>query len=209
MKNVVWAVLVFLTFAGCATVPVAPAVGSRPVLLVLDLQQDYLGPEPKIPVAASQVTGVQVSAKALVLGFRAAGRPVIYLHNAFSAGDWPAFWFRHDAAIAGTPGARWAGPPQEPDLWIAKKSPNAFSEPALAAFLEAVGADSVVIAGVFADPFGGVPSTVAGALARGYPVTVAYDAVGTATEQGLEPALGALAQAGAWVVPTGTVLEKL
>jgi hypothetical protein len=46
-------VLVLALLAGCATAPKAPvALGHHPVLIVLDLQQDYFGPEAKMPVAS-------------------------------------------------------------------------------------------------------------------------------------------------------------
>jgi nicotinamidase-related amidase len=203
-------VLVLALLAGCATAPKAPvALGHHPVLIVLDLQQDYFGPEAKMPVASAQTAGVLVTCKALVRAFKAAGRPIVYLQNEFSATDWIANWFRHGATVEGTPGTQWIGPTEAPDLWQAKRQADAFTEPAVDDYLRSIGADSVVIAGVFADPMACVPSTAAGARRRGYGVTIPYDAVGTSTDAGLDSALGSLVGAGYRVIPSGVILEEL
>jgi nicotinamidase-related amidase len=175
----------------------------------LDLQADFLGPEARMPVAPAQVPEIQSRVAALVAGFRAAGRPVIYVRNAFPPSQILENWFRNGAAREGTPGARWVGPGAEPDLWVAKKVPDAFSEANLAPFLREKGADGVVIAGVFAEPFNCVPGTADGARRAGWAVTVVSDAVGTASEGAKEGALRDLGAAGSRIRTSAQVLAEL
>jgi len=209
------AALLLLTLTACTTTWSPPRTAGihpprlHPVLLVLDLQQDYLGPDPRMAVDRTQVVGVLKTAEALVTAFRAAGRPVVYLRNEFPRSDVVFNLFRNGATVEGTPGTRWVGPAAAPDLWVVKKASDGFTEPALAAFLRDREADSVVVVGVFGEPLNCVPATAIGALAHGLSATVVPEGVGTGSAAQLEPALRSMELSGVRIQPLAALLAEL
>lgn len=159
------------------------APGSRRLipaaLILVDLQRDFLdrpGLEPAEPALLAR-------AGALLQGCRTGGVPVLHVHTVVrpDGSDRMPHWVRNGTrqCVAGTPGVRApdvvapiAGEPLIPKPFF-----SGFGHPALAATLTALGARTVVVAGIYLH--GCVRSTVMDAYERGFEVWVAADAVGS------------------------------
>ncbi len=151
----------------------------KPLLLLVDLQNDFLS-APGLEPAAAEVVG---KAARLLAGARASGVPVIHgVTSVDAAADdrmphWKALgrW----KCVPGTPGH--AGPPElapaAGEQIVSKRFFSAFDAPELAPALAGSGADTLIVAGVHLH--GCVRATVLDAYARGMSVVVAEDAVGS------------------------------
>ena len=137
----------------------------KTALLVIDVQQLLCSGQ----WACHDIDAVVDRINALAGRARAAGIPVICIQHE-----------EPDCPLAhGTPGwqlyARLEARPD--DIRIRKTTPDSFLRTELQARLESLGVDSVVICGLQSEYC--VDSTARGALARGYPVTLASDAHAT------------------------------
>ncbi|HEY7113641.1 MAG TPA: aldehyde dehydrogenase family protein [Thermoanaerobaculia bacterium] len=151
----------------------------RPLLLLVDLQNDFLA-APGLEPAVAEIVG---GASRLLSGARARGLPIVHVITAIDAsGDdrmphWKALgrW----RCVRGTPGHS-APPdlaPRDGEAVVEKKFFSAFGAPALDRALGAAGADTLVLAGVHLH--GCVRATALDAYQRGFAVWVAEDAVGS------------------------------
>lgn len=149
----------------------------RPVLLLVDLQNDFLDSEGLEP----ERTEVVRRAKRLLDGARALGVPVIHaITSVDSAGEdrmphWKALGRRK--CVRGTEGH---APPNgleasNAEPVVSKTFFSAFSSPALEPALAKLRADTLVVAGVYSH--GCVRATVLDGYQRGYAVRVAEDAI--------------------------------
>lgn len=150
-----------------------------PLLLLVDLQQDYLeatGLEP----GAGQIVGRAVS---LLEGCRALNIPVVHVWTTVSRANDQRMphWRQLGRWICeeGTPGHRPppALLPHSSETVVHKQFFSAFSNDTLAPLLAARGIDTVIIAGIHLHAC--VRETVLGAYERGCQVWVAEDAVGS------------------------------
>jgi len=151
----------------------------RPLLLLVDLQNDFLD-APGLEPSAAQVVR---SARRLLLGARARGIPVVHAVTSVDPDrddrmpHWKALgrW----RCVRGTPGH--APPPglepAEAEAVVSKSFFSAFSSRELGPALERSGADTLVVAGVHLH--GCVRATVLDAYERGWTVWVAEDAAGS------------------------------
>lgn len=179
----------------------------RAALLLLDLQRDFLAGDGRMPVAQGQVAGLLCAVNRLAESSREIGWPVIRIRNEFSPWDFPANLFRRNAAIRGRPGAE-----DDPRVVVAadhrfcKSRADAFSNPQMEAFLRSAKADTVVIAGVFAE--GCVSATAKGARRAGFRPVVVADAVAGANDRKVETALERLRRTGISVVTACSVMDE-
>jgi acyl-CoA reductase-like NAD-dependent aldehyde dehydrogenase/nicotinamidase-related amidase len=151
----------------------------KPVLLLVDLQNDFLGAPGLEPAAAEIIR----KAARLLAGARTGGIPVIHaMTSVDSAADnrmphWKALgrW----KCMRGTPGheAPRELAPAEGERVVSKAFFSAFESAELAAALARAEADTLLVAGVHLH--GCVRATVLDAYARGFAVWVAEDAVGS------------------------------
>ena len=151
----------------------------RPLLLLVDLQNDFLGAPGLEPSGAEVVR----NASRLLSAARARGIPVIHAVTSVDAAaddrmpHWKALgrW----KCVRGTPGH--AAPPEVApragEAVVEKTFFSAFSVPSLDRALASAGADAIVVAGVHLH--GCVRATVLDAYQRGFAVWVAEDAVGS------------------------------
>ena len=149
----------------------------KPLLLLVDLQNDFLSAAGLEPAAAEVVA----RAVRLLAGARGSGVPVIHAVTSVDAAaddrmpHWKALgrW----KCVPGTPGH--AAPPElsaaDGERVVSKRFFSAFDAPDLAPALVASGADTLIVAGVHLH--GCVRATVLDAYARGFEVVVAEDAV--------------------------------
>ena len=163
-------------------------MGSKPALLIIDVQYRTIGNSPK-PFFESQEdyrtscgdVGWQAVDRIvpILAAFRAAGRPVLYPYVApkesFDGGALgakvpalmtvPAEGYRFVEQIAPQPG----------DVLLPKKHPSAFFGTALTSYLVDLGVDSLVVTGCTTS--GCVRATVVDAFSLNFKVTVPHDAV--------------------------------
>ncbi len=170
-------------------------------VLMIDLQRDFLdqaiGRMPVDPRGAACVIDVanQVLGKRLL----PEALPII-VQNEFARSDWLGNFFRHQAALAGSPGAALDVRirTSESRATIKKCRSSAFSNMALEAMLQEHGVRNLYVLGVFAE--GCVRATACDAVARGYRVFVVEDAVASNADMKKRFGLWAMRRAGATMV---------
>jgi nicotinamidase-related amidase len=169
---------------------------SKTALLVIDVQPLYMEPTPMVTI-----DGDDLLAKCgrLIAAARRAGVPVIYVRHLDPDSPSDEKLTQIHPAIA----------PQSDDSVVAKTFGSAFMRTDLEERLERLGARSLVVCGLAT--FGCVNQTVFCAVCKGYEVTVASDAHGTAPSGFFPPAEiirefnATWERAGARVVPTARV----
>ncbi len=178
--------------------PIDPAASGK-ALVVMDMQQDFVSPQARLPIASSQVPSVIDAVNRAAQTFDQSERPVIYVANAFDPDDTIANWFRNDAALAGTSGAELDSrvDVRSTDLYY-KSEPDAFSNTDLDQALRERHIGHLVFVGVFADQC--LYWSARGALNRGYQVTVIAEGVGAATDGDRRDALEDLRALGVQII---------
>lgn len=147
-------------------------------VLMIDLQRDFLEHEGgRMPVDSRGAAAVINAANQVLAKRRLPGALPILVLNEFPRSDRFGNFFRHDAAVAGSPGAaldsriRMSGS----EAVVRKCRPSAFSNDALESMLRERGVRTLYVLGVFAE--GCVRATACDAVVRGYQVFVIEDAV--------------------------------
>jgi nicotinamidase-related amidase len=154
-----------------------------------------------MPVAKGQVDGVVAAAEKAVTAAQEAGDVVIAIGNEFRRSDVLSNEFRHNAAIAGSAGAKWDQRiPIMNAVYLAKWRGDAFCNPSFDALLKERGAREVTLAGLYASAC--VTATAKGALARGLKAHVLADAVADASDSKRLSALERLSQCGERILKT-------
>lgn len=181
----------------------------KPALLLVDIQSDFLEREGLVP--RPDVLIRQVAR--LVDGCRALNIPVLHVHTQVRSdgSDRMPHWKRADTylCVEGTAGVL---PPETlrpaaDERRFTKRFYSAFGEPSLAAALNELGIDTLVIAGIYLH--GCVRSTVLDAYERGYEVWIADDAVGSSEPDHAELTRAYLKGRAAEFIPTDALLSRL
>ncbi|MFI1462272.1 isochorismatase family protein [Nocardia carnea] len=195
-------------------------LGSRPALLIIDVQYRTVGTTPapfetavrEFPTSCGEVGWQAVGRIArLVETFRAKGWPILYPHVApkksYDAGrlgakvpgimDIPAEGYEFVSEIA----------PVEGDVLVPKRHPSAFFGTPLTSYLVEAGADSLVVTG--ATTSGCVRSSVADGFSYNFRVSVPADAVYDRSPVVHEANLFDMAQKYADVTTTDSLLTAL
>lgn len=151
----------------------------RPVLLVLDMINDYLTPGG--PLEVPRARNVVAALADRLRQARMKGVPVVYVCDTHPPDD-PDFrdWPRH--AVEGTAGADvWPAIAPEPgETIVRKRTYSAFTGSTLGAHLDALGADEIVLTGCATEV--GMAATATDALQRGFVVTIPPDCQAGASE---------------------------
>lgn len=176
-------------------------------LIVLDLQRDFLEDTGRMPIARGQVAPLIAVANAMIDAAAADRAPVVYVVNQFPRSAFVLNFFRHGAAITGSSGAEVDPRVHATDgVRFAKSEGDAFSNPALDAFLRERGVRQLVLLGVFAPRC--VRATARGALRRGYGVTVVRDGVAAASDRARDTALAEMETDGATSATSAALLRQ-
>ncbi|MCP4601214.1 MAG: cysteine hydrolase [Proteobacteria bacterium] len=171
----------------------------RTVLLVMDMQEDFLDNVGRMPVDSGQTSAMIEATNELLARSEELKIEPVYVVNAFSKWDIIGNLFRNQAAIAESKGARLdtriavVG-----KAMFAKDMPDAFTNPGIDEYLRSRQVNHIVMTGVFADQC--VRATANGALNRGYKVTVLSNAVAAASDQDREQAYTDLEKDGAAMI---------
>lgn len=149
-----------------------PRRPKRPVLLVLDMIQDYL--DPGGPLEVPRAREIVPALRRRIEEARSAAVPVIYVCDTHPPDD-PDFrdWPRH--AVEGTAGSEvWPDlAPKPEDHVVRKRTYSAFTGSTLAGLLDDLGADQIILTGCATEI--GIAATAHDALQRGFVVTVPPD----------------------------------
>jgi nicotinamidase-related amidase len=202
MKRLVQVISLSIIFWGCG-LAIGESMIPRPespktALLVLDMQEDFLGEKAKMPIAKEQIPAVTAVVNSLIDEFEKNGQPIIYIKSEFpkiALGN----RIRHHAAIKGSPGTaiykkiRICG-----DAIFSKKVPNAFSNEDFEAYLTAHQIGRLVVTGVYADQC--VLDTTIAALDKKYQVTFIRNGVGARSEKAVNRACEKVKNKGGEVV---------
>lgn len=181
----------------------------RAALVLVDLQGDFLARPTLVPPPAVITNAVA----ALLAGCRARGVPVMHVQTVIrrDGSDRMPHWKATDhwECVEGTPGALPppALAPLPGEAVVRKPRFSGFGNPALQAALDAAGADTVIVAGIYLH--GCVRSTVLDAYERGYEVWVADDATGSTEPLHAEQSRQWLRSRAASFLPVRDILARL
>jgi nicotinamidase-related amidase len=170
----------------------------RTVLLVMDMQEDFLGENAKMPINKEQIPAITAVINSLIDDFERNGRQIIYVKSEFpkiALGN----RIRHHAAIKGSPGTEIYGKIRiSGNLIFSKKEPDAFSNSEFEKYLVASQVNQLVITGVYADQC--VLTTTLKALGRGYQVKFVRNGVGSSSDKAVDKACETVKKKGGEVI---------
>jgi nicotinamidase/pyrazinamidase len=202
MKQLAVVVPLLIILTGCSFATKGSIIPEykhpQTVLLVIDMQEDFLSDTGRLPINKGQIPGIVAVVNGLISEFERNGRRIIYVKSEFpehALGN----RIRHHAAIEGSPGTqifskiRISG-----NAIFSKKEPDAFSNPEFEKYLMANQVNQLVITGVYADQC--VLYTVLGALNRNYHVKFVKNGVGASSEKAVNRACELVEERGAEVI---------
>ncbi|CAM4029160.1 cysteine hydrolase family protein [Mesobacillus thioparans] len=150
-------------------------------VLVLDLQNDFIGINAKFPVARHQVPSMISNVNHIIRKKNEEKWHIIYIGNEFKKSQLISNWFRDNAALKGSAGAMIHEDVNVVnDLYFSKTSGDAFHNKKLVEYVNEHKINEVIIVGVFAE--GCVFATAKGAKKQGIKVTVIKDAIAAAND---------------------------
>jgi len=202
MKPLVMGITLLILFSGSG-VDVKGSIipeceSTKTVLLVMDMQEDFLGEKAKMPIKKEQIPAVTAVVNSLIDEFEKNGQQIIYIKSEFpkiALGN----RIRHHAAIVGSPGTNIYGKIRiSGEIIFSKKKPNAFSNPDFEKYLVDNQVSQLVITGVYADQC--VLDTALGALDRKYQVKFVRNGVGSSSEEAVNKACEKVKKRGAEVI---------
>ncbi len=167
-------------------------------LLVIDMQEDYIGEHAKLPIEQNQIENLIITVNKIIEEFHMDGYEIIYLRNIFRENDIKNI-FRNYAAIEGTRGIE-----IDPRIKIVsenifdKYSPSAFSNSDFENYLIQHQINELYVCGVMADQC--VFETAADAFNKNYKVNYFADAVGSTSTKNIEKAEKKLSRKGINIV---------
>jgi nicotinamidase-related amidase len=202
MKPLVMGIPLLMLFTGSGFEirgSIIPTVESpKTALLVMDMQEDFLGEKAKMPIAREQIPALTAVVNSLIDEFERNGQPIIYIKSEFpkiALGN----RIRHHAAIVGSPGTNIYGKIRiSGKVVFSKKKPNAFSNPEFEKYLIENQVSQLVITGVYAEQC--VLDTALAALDRKYQVKFVRNGVGSLSEQAVNKACDKVKKRGAEVI---------
>jgi nicotinamidase-related amidase len=202
MKHLLVVVPLLIIFTGCSFETTGSIIAKyespKTVLLVLDMQEDFLGENAKSPINKQQIPAITAVVNSLINEFESNGQLIIYVKSEFpkrAIGN----RIRRYAAIEGSPGTNIFGKIRiSGNAIFSKKEPDAFSNPEFEKYLVANQVNQLVITGVYADQC--VLYTTLGALNRKYQVKFVRNGVGDSSEKEVNKACETVKKRGAQVI---------
>lgn len=187
--------LVYLSMRPTTGTPIKKYATPRAALLIVDIQEDYTGPQAKKPfrdgdrivtVSNALLAQAQANGAVVVLVKNVVDNPIMsILLGGINAPGSPGT--EMDRRLIRSPAA----------MTFEKSRPDAFSTPELDAYLREKQVDQVFITGL--DGAYCVSATARGALNRGYKVTLFEDAIATESGKSIEELAKSWREAGAQV----------
>ena len=173
-------------------------------LIVLDIQRDFIGDQARMPVAEHHVSPMIENIN-MIIEKSTKVIPIVYVGNEFEKKQFIANWFRNNAALKGSLGAKLDKRLKiVNDLYFSKNQGNALSNLKLVNYFKDNRIEHLIIVGLFAE--GCVAATARGAMRRNFKVTVIRDAVAGANDKKREQSLRKLATSGVSVIDSSELL---
>jgi nicotinamidase-related amidase len=197
LKKIILLCFVPVIVVSCSTQRIANYNNPQKALVVMDMQLDFLGENPKMPIE-NQVEELIKTVNDIIEDFNSKGYEIIYIRSAFSKND-IANSFRNKAAIEGTTGIE-----IDPRINIVsenifdKKSSSAFSNKDFENYLIKNQINELYIIGLMAE--GCVYKTAISGLDRKYVVNFMENAVGVWKMKNFEPTKEKLNKKGANII---------
>ncbi len=165
-------------------------------LLIMDVQEDFTGPEAKMPVDSVQAELMIENLNTIINSGASPRFHIIYIQNVFPRNDIIANFFRHNAAVEGHQGISFDERLLQIEAPVFRKSvPDAFSNTDFEKYLIKNRIDTLYLTGVFADQC--VFWTAKSALNRGYSVNYIIDAVASGKPKKVDKVADEISRAGA------------
>ena len=155
----------------------------KKALLVVDIQDDFTGPNARMPVDPKQAADMISNLNKIIDRSKEMQLLVVYIGN-----EYPGYnlfnIFRNFAAVKGTAGVKMDNRLHiTTNNYFSKHKGNAFSNPLLEKFLKQLHITQLYIGGVYAD--GCIYATVKGAVKHHYKTTVLTDCIAAKTAKTL------------------------
>jgi nicotinamidase-related amidase len=174
----------------------------RDALMLVDFQRDFLADEGRMPVARSHVADLVSTTCAAITRARDEGELIVKVGNEFKHHHFIGNALRHNAALAGSPGADWDPRIDATDaIYLPKWKKDAFCNPQLQQVLVDHQITRITLTGLFAEAC--ISSTARGALARGYDVQVITNAVACRSDRSRSAAITKLSKDGVRLINNG------
>jgi len=198
LKKVILLHLVSMIVVSCSSIkPIDKYANPQKVLLVIDMQLDFIGENAKMPIE-NQVEDLIQTVNNIIDDYNSKGYKIIYVNSAFSKYAIANF-FRNKAAVEGTTGTE-----IDPRIKIIsenifeKKHSSAFTNKDFENYLINNQINELYITGLMAE--GCVYKTAVGALDRKYIVNYIENAVGVWKMKNLETTKEKLNKKGAKII---------
>jgi nicotinamidase-related amidase len=170
---------------------------SRTVLLLIDLQRDFLETDGRLPVPLADAARVIAVANRMIKHAQKTGWTMIWIKNEFRWTQFPGNLSRKFAAMRGSRGAE-----IDPRIncstehkMVVKCEADGFSNLQLEVALKDLAPERVIALGLMTDEC--VQETTRGAIKRGYSVEIVEDGVASMTEADHQRGLANLRECGA------------
>ncbi len=178
------------------------------VLLLIDLQRDFLESRGRMPISATNAELLITTANRMIQHAESIDWQIVFIKNEFEPSDRIANFLRRYAAIAGS-----SGTDIDPRVKISPRSsaalktkPSAFSNQEFVEQLQRLEIREIVVLGVMAE--GCVRATVKDAIKRGYSVTVVSDGVASTRDFLNRFGLKSMQNAGAIIQTCSEILNR-
>jgi nicotinamidase-related amidase len=182
---------------------------SRTVLLLIDLQRDFLETDGRLPVPAADAERVIAVANRMIEHAQKAGWTMIWIKNEFR---WPQFLGNIERRFAAMKGS--CGAEIDPRIncstefmMVVKCCADGFSNARLEAVLKDLAPERIVALGLMTDEC--VQETSKGAIGRGYRVEVVEDGVASMTEADHQKGLANLRAGGAMMRRSEDIISEV
>jgi nicotinamidase-related amidase len=181
---------------------------SKTVLLLIDLQRDFLETDGRLPVPAGDAQRVIAVANRMIDHAQKAGWTMIWIKNEFRWTQFLGNLSRKYSAMKGSRGAE-----IDPRIncstdftMVMKCCADGFSNARLETILKDLAPERIVALGLMTDEC--VQETAKGAICRGYRVEVVEDGVASMTEADHQKGLANLRECGAELRRSADVLSE-
>ncbi len=153
IRTIILGLIVLNVLSGCVPYtkgePISTGLQSKPALIVVDMQKDFIYPTGRLPVDQQQAQAMIQPINELINRFKRNDLTVIYVGNEYPEATFIVKWFLNCATLKGSAGAELIPEIDRiNDLYFPKDQSDAFSNPAFDQLLRNLNISEVIITGV-------------------------------------------------------------